>query len=134
MHRTRTRITTFLTFPGNAWEAIDFYTAVFPGSRIVEVTRFEEGGPGEPGKVLNGVVELLGTEMMFMDLDKSQVPAFAWSTSLLVYCDEDDEFDLLFEKLSAGGIVMMGPEPVLDMRKVAWVTDKFGVTWQLVFE
>lgn len=26
---------------------------------------------------------------------------------------------------------MMEPEPVLDMRKVAWVTDKFGVTWHV---
>lgn len=134
MHKSRTRITTFLTFPGTAWEAMDFYTAVFPGSRIVEVTRFEEGGPGEPGKVMNGVVELLDTEMMFMDLGMSEVPAFSWSTSLLVSCEEEAEFDLLFAKLSEGGTVMMGPEPVLDIRKVAWVTDKFGVTWQLVFE
>ena len=28
---------------------------------------------------------------------------------------------------------MMGPEAVPPMRKVAWITDQFGLTWQLVW-
>lgn len=28
---------------------------------------------------------------------------------------------------------MMGPEPVMDMRKCAWITDKYEVTWQVVW-
>jgi len=30
--------------------------------------------------------------------------------------------------------VMMGPEPIGALRKVAWVTDKFEVTWQPVWQ
>lgn len=132
-YETRT-ITTFLTFPGTAADAIDFYTAVFPGSRIIEIELHDENGPGEPGKVLTAVVKLLDTEMMFMDMRPSEVPAFTWATSLLVSCENQAEFDLRFAKLSEGGTVMMGPEPWEDLRMAAWVTDKFGVTWQILFQ
>jgi len=84
--------------------------------------------------VLNGTFELLGQRYMAMDMAPGNAPDFAWSTSLLVMCEDEAEFDALFKGLSAGGNVMMGPEQVMDLRKVAWVTDKFGVTWQLVWQ
>jgi predicted 3-demethylubiquinone-9 3-methyltransferase (glyoxalase superfamily) len=40
----------------------------------------------------------------------------------------------LFGTLAAGGMVMMQEENFMQYRKVAWVTDKFGVTWQPVLE
>ncbi|MBC8922950.1 VOC family protein, partial [Escherichia coli] len=49
------------------------------------------------------------------------------------FADTEDEFDTLFEKLAKEGTVMMGPEAVEALRKVAWVTDKYGITWQLAF-
>jgi len=127
------RIMTFLTFSGNAEEAMQYYVDLFPGARVVEVTRFGPGEQGPEGKVLNGTFELLGQRYMVMDMAPGNAPDFAWSTSLLVMCEDEAEFDALFKGLSAGGNVMMGPEQVMDLRKVAWVTDKFGVTWQLVW-
>ena len=59
---------------------------------------------------------------------------FSWAISLQVDCLDEPEFDTLFTRLAEGGTVMMGPEPVLAFRKVAWVTDRFGVTWQLVWQ
>lgn len=50
-----------------------------------------------------------------------------------IFADTEDEFDTLFEKLAKEGTVMMGPEAVEALRKVAWVTDKYGITWQLAF-
>jgi len=70
-----------------------------------------------------------------MDLPKAYpAPAFSWATSLLINCRDEREFDAIFGALSQDGTVMMDPEPVMDMRKAAWLTDKFGVTWQLVWE
>ncbi|HRY14060.1 MAG TPA: VOC family protein [Syntrophomonadaceae bacterium] len=128
------KIKSFLTFPGTAEEAVNFYVSLFPGAKILEMTRFVEGQFGEVGKVLNATFELKGVQFMAMDMDRASVVDFSWAISLQVDCLDEPEFDTLFTRLAEGGTVMMGPEPVLAFRKVAWVTDRFGVTWQLVWQ
>jgi len=128
------KIKSFLTFPGTAEEAVNFYVSLFPGAKILEMTRFVEGQFGEVGKVLNATFELKGVQFMAMDMDRASVVDFSWAISLQVDCLDETEFDTLFTRLAEGGTVMMGPEPVLAFRKVAWVTDRFGVTWQLVWQ
>lgn len=51
--------------------------------------------------------------------------------SLFVTCDTEKEIDELFEKLSEGGQVLMPLAPSPVSQKFGWVTDKFGVSWQL---
>lgn len=132
------KITPFLTFPAKAEEAMAFYEASFPNTKITRLVRYDENIPNTPpemiGKVLNGSLDLNGQELLFMDMDTANAPAFSWATSLYVACEEEADFDTIFSSLSKEGTVMMGPEPVLNLRKVAWVTDKYGVTWQLVWE
>jgi predicted 3-demethylubiquinone-9 3-methyltransferase (glyoxalase superfamily) len=41
-------------------------------------------------------------------------------------------FDHAFDNLTKDGKVLMGPEPYDNFRKVTWLTDKYGITWQLV--
>ena len=126
-------MTTFFTFSGNAEEAINYYVSIFPNSEILELTKYENDGPGAVGTVLNGTFTLNGQQFMAMDMAPPHAPEFTWGISILINCNEESEFNHYFEKLSSGGIVMMGPEPVMNLRLAAWVTDKFGVTWQLVF-
>ncbi|WNY25008.1 VOC family protein [Methanolapillus millepedarum] len=127
------KVTPFLTFAGNAEVAMNFYVSVFSG-KIISIVYIPKDGPGEEGKVLHGVFEILGQTFMALDMEKEYAVPFSWATSFYIDCATEDEFDFLFGKLSDGGSVMMGPEPVLDLRKVAWVTDKFGVTWQPVWK
>lgn len=130
------RLCAFLAFNGNAEEAMRFYEAKIPSAKIESLTLFEkDAANGDEGKVLNGLLSLAEQKIMFMDMQAAYpAPAFSWSISLLINCVNEAEFDTTFVGLSDGGIVMMGPEPVMHMRKCAWVTDKFGVTWQLVWE
>ena len=127
------RIVTFLTFPGTAEEAMNYYVGLFPKGRVVELTRFGKDQQGPEGKLLNGTFELLGQRFYVMDMEPGTPPAFSWATSILVHCADEAEFDALFAGLSRGGSVMMGPEPVMEIRKAAWVTDRFGVTWKLIW-
>lgn len=123
----------FLTFSGNAEEAMRYYEQVF-GAKVESVTYFEEGQQGDVGKVINGLMDFDGIKLMFMDMAAAfPVPAFSWATSLLLTFPDEPSFDAAFAGISASGTVMMGPEPVNGLRKCAWVTDKFGVTWQLVW-
>ena len=54
------KITTYLWFNDNAEEAVEFYTSVFPDSRVTNVARWGEGGFGPQGSVLNIAFELAG--------------------------------------------------------------------------
>lgn len=130
------RLFIFLTMPGNAEEAMNYYAASLPQAAIQSLTRFEKGQPnGDEGKVLNGMLHFAGQQIMFMDMQASQPPPpFSWAASLLVNCRDEAEFDQIFTALADGGLVMMGPEAVMQLRKVAWVTDRFGVTWQVIWE
>jgi predicted 3-demethylubiquinone-9 3-methyltransferase (glyoxalase superfamily) len=133
MNISNQKISPFLTFCGNAEEAMNFYISVFPSSKVISLDYISKEDQGEEGKVLTGVFELKGQQFMVMDMEKQYCPEFTWAISLFINCSDEEEFDLLFTKLSEGGTVMMGPEAILNLRKVAWVTDKFGVTWQLVW-
>lgn len=130
------RMTTFLTFNGNAQEAMVFYESVFPDAKINTLVYFEENAPETlVGKVFDGRMKIFGTELLFLDMPPEYpTPGFTWSTSLLLNCKDEKEFDYIFNKLSKDGNVMMGPEPVNDIRKGAWVTDRFGVTWQIIWK
>jgi predicted 3-demethylubiquinone-9 3-methyltransferase (glyoxalase superfamily) len=114
---------------------MNFYAAVLPGAKIESIAYFEEGGRGDVGKVLTGVMSFMGQRFMFMDMNAAyECPAFNYAISLYLDCQDEAEFDAVFAGLAQGGVVMMKEEPFMHYRKVAWVTDKFGLTWQPVLE
>jgi predicted 3-demethylubiquinone-9 3-methyltransferase (glyoxalase superfamily) len=135
METANQRIIPFLTFHGNAEQAMNFYASVFPGAKIETLTHFEKGGRGDEGKVLAGILSVFGQRIQFMDMQAEyDCPAFTWATSFYLNCKDETEFDTVFNGFADGGIVMMKEDAFMHYRKVAWVTDKFGVTWQPVLE
>jgi predicted 3-demethylubiquinone-9 3-methyltransferase (glyoxalase superfamily) len=114
------KITTFLTFDGRAEEAADFYTSIFENSRILSTTRYEAGGPGPEGQLMSATFELAGQE--FMALNGGPSFTFSQGISLYVDCEDQEEVDELWEKLTDGG----EPGPC------GWLTDRFGVSWQII--
>ena len=128
------KILPFLSFKGNAKEAINFYISVFPGAKILSLEYITDEAYGKPGKILNVLFEIMGQQFMAMDMDEQHSPNFSWAVSMYINCDSEEEFDMIFGRLSEDGLIMMGPEPVLEFKKVAWVTDKYNFTWQLVWK
>jgi predicted 3-demethylubiquinone-9 3-methyltransferase (glyoxalase superfamily) len=135
MKTTNQRLIPFLTFHGNAEEAMNFYEKNLPNAKIENIVYFEKGQRGDEGKVMNGTLSFMGQTIMFLDMNAEyDCPFFNWASSLYVDCSSVEEFDAVFNGLAQGGTVMMKEEPFMHFRKVAWVTDKFGVTWQPVLE
>ena len=114
------KITTFLTFDGQAEEAADFYTSIFDDSRILSTSRYGEGGPGPEGTLMSATFQLAGQE--FVALNGGPSFSFSQGISLFVDCETQEEVDELWEKLSDGG----EPGPC------GWLTDRFGVSWQVI--
>jgi predicted 3-demethylubiquinone-9 3-methyltransferase (glyoxalase superfamily) len=115
------KITTFLWFDDQAEEATALYTSLFEDSRVVDVRHYGEEGPGRPGTVMIVVFDLAGQR--FMALNGGPNYKFSEATSMYVDCVDQAEVDRLWTALTADG-GQPGP--------CAWLTDRFGVTWQIV--
>jgi predicted 3-demethylubiquinone-9 3-methyltransferase (glyoxalase superfamily) len=114
------RITPFLWFDGRAEEATNFYVAIFPNSRVLNISRNGGSGPGPKGGVMSTTFELDGQS--FMALNGGPMFSFSPAISFFVSCETQAEVDDLWERLSAGG------EP----QRCGWLKDKFGVSWQVI--
>ena len=114
------KITTFLTYDGQAEEAMNLYTSVFPNSKVTSTRRYGEVGPGEEGSLMTGTFELDGQE--FMALNGGPEFTFDEAISFQVNCESQEEVDDYWTRLADGG-----QESVCG-----WLKDRFGVSWQVV--
>jgi len=114
------KITPFLWFDGKAEEAMNFYTSIFPNSKIGSVMRYGDARPGPKGSVMSCTFQLDGQE--FMALNGGPHFKFSPAISFFVNCQTQAEVDELWEKLSAGG----------KTNQCGWLDDKFGVSWQII--
>ncbi|HWC72953.1 MAG TPA: VOC family protein [Gemmatimonadales bacterium] len=115
------KITPFLWFDNQAEEAAQFYTSIFKNSKILHVSRYGEGGPGPKGSVMVVNFQLAGQE--FTALNGGPRFTFSEAFSFVVNCDNQQEIDEYWSKLTAGG----GQESMCG-----WLKDKFGFSWQIV--
>ena len=97
-----------LWFDGQAKAAAEFYCSVFKNSKILN---------DSPMVV---TFELNGTK--FMGLNGGPQFKFNEAVSFVVNCEDQDEIDYYWEKLTEGGAESM----------CGWLKDKFGVSWQIV--
>jgi predicted 3-demethylubiquinone-9 3-methyltransferase (glyoxalase superfamily) len=117
------KVTPFLWFDAQAEEAAEFYTSIFKRSRIVDVTRYSEAGPGPAGSVMVVRFELDGQEFLALN-GGDQGFHFDESVSFVVNCASQDEVDYFWGRLTEGG----------QEGQCGWLKDKYGLSWQVVPE
>lgn len=118
------RITPCLWFEGQAEEAVSFYTAIFPHSKVCETTYYDDASSrasGMPeGSVLTVAFELDGQS--FLALNGGSQFHFTEALSLSVNCDTQTEVDHYWSRLSEGG----------EEGVCGWLKDRYGLSWQIV--
>jgi predicted 3-demethylubiquinone-9 3-methyltransferase (glyoxalase superfamily) len=115
-----TGFTTCLWFDGQAEEAANYYTSIFKNSKLGRVGRHTEAGPGPAGAVLTVEFELNGQK--FVALNGGPQFTFNEAISFQIHCDDQDEIDYYWSKLTEGG----------EEIDCGWVRDKYGVPWQVI--
>lgn len=119
------KLTPCIWFKNGAEEAMNFYVSTFKNSKIKHIERYTggQGIPGEQelkGKVLTGIFEIDGQELMC--LDGGPLFELTAAISFQVELDTQEELDAVWKKMLNGG----------KAQQCGWITDKFGVTWQIV--
>lgn len=130
--------TIFLIFAGNqrgkAKEAIDFYTSTFKNSELKHIEYFEgnEHG-GRTGEVKHAVFSIAGQKYMAMDaMDSIEKDcSFNHAVSINFSCDAEEEINTLYSRLLEGGSVLMPLDNYGFGKKFGWLSDKYGVSWQV---
>lgn len=121
-----TKIVTFFWLEGNAEEAADLYVSLFKDAKIINKSYVSEAAAKMAG-VKAGTVSTVDFELAgqnFTVLNGGEYYKRTEATSILVACKDQEEIDMLWDTLVKGGKVL----------SCGWLTDKYGVTWQIVPE
>lgn len=121
------KIVPSLWFNKNAKEATEFYTKVFPNSKIISTTYYPKIGLADfqkefAGDVLTVEFELNGER--FTAINAGDDFKFTEAISFQVFCKDQEEIDYYWDKLSV----------VPESEQCGWCKDKYGLSWQIVPE
>ncbi|MCE5296094.1 MAG: VOC family protein [Euryarchaeota archaeon] len=114
------KVIPYLWFKDQAEEAAGLYVSVFKNSRVLDIVRYGDAGPGPKGTAMLVAFQLEGQE--FFALNGGDGHQFTPAISFLVDCRTQAEVDHYWEKLSEGG----------EKGKCGWLKDRYGLSWQVV--
>lgn len=127
------QLVAYLSFPGTAREAMDFYATAF-GGKVTQRFTYGESPMADQmpdaarGNVMHSQLEVGTAVIMGAD---GPPPHDAGSTTVNIMPDTPDEAERVFKALSEGGDVTMPMEETFWAHRFGAVTDKFGKRWMV---
>lgn len=121
----------FLMFQGDAKAALDFYVNTIPNSRILSIDLYGPGEAGAEGSVKMARVSIGGLEVVSNDSIVKHDFTFTPSLSLFITFNSEAELDAAAKALADDGSVLMPLGNYGFSSKFTWISDRFGVSWQL---
>lgn len=122
------KITPHLWFDKEAREAAEFYTSLFPNSKVTSLTTLHDTPSGD-----SEIVSFTLDGQSFMGISAGPLFKFNPSISFVVKLNTKDEVDRMWHKLTEGGMVMMELGSYPWSERYGWLQDKFGLSWQLEY-
>jgi len=127
------KIVPHLWFDREAKEAAEFYTTIFPDSRITSIITLSDTPSGDADLVS---FQLWG--YAFMAISAGPLFKFNPSVSFMVNFDPSRDADAanrlneIWAKLADGGKVLMPLDTYPFSERYGWIQDKYGLSWQLI--
>ena len=102
-----------LWFPGTAEEAVNFYTTIFPSSRITNISRYTSAGQEEHGIEVGSVMSITFTlhEQAFFAVNGPPLAPFSQAISFTVECEDQEEIDHYWGRLGEGASPLVFDSP-----------------------
>ena len=124
-----------LWFDSQAEEAANFYTSVFPQSKINDILRYGKEGQEVHKRPENSVmlVEFDLDGERFAAINGGPIFTFNPSVSYFAVFETLEETDRAWNTLLEGGSVMMPYQKYDWSEKYGWLTDRYGLSWQISF-
>ncbi|WP_033439810.1 VOC family protein [Saccharothrix sp. NRRL B-16314] len=127
------RLNPYISFAGNAREAMEFYESVFGGNLVLNT--FGEYGAGdapEAQKIMHGMLEAPnGYTLMGADTPPGMPHNPGDNITISLSGDDADELRGYWEKLCDGGTVAMPLEKQVWGDEFGACQDKFGIAWMV---
>ena len=128
----------YLTFDGNAREAMEFYKTCLGGElalmTFADSPMKAQTPPGSEKRVMHARLKSGATVLMASDTMPGMPFQQGNNFSLAISCETPEESDKLFAALGAGGKVIMPLQETFWAARFGMLTDKFGVNWMLDLE
>jgi|SRR6186997_886439 PhnB protein len=128
------RLNPYISFDGNAKEAMEFYRGVFGGE--LTTSTYTEGGmaedPADADRMMHGQLETPnGMTLMGADSPSSQPTSDGSAITISLSGDDEAELAGYWKGLADGGEVTMPLEKAPWGDQFGMLTDKFGVGWMV---
>ncbi|EKE27768.1 MAG: hypothetical protein ACD_3C00154G0011 [uncultured bacterium (gcode 4)] len=129
----RQKIVPFLWFDDKAEEAVNFYASVFKNSKPLTTTHYSKAGAGVSWRPEWSImtIDFLLDWQELIALNGGPEFKFTPAISFFVSCENIQEMEMHWKKLSEGWVVLMELDKYSFSERFWWVQDKFGVSWQL---
>ncbi|HYD02924.1 MAG TPA: VOC family protein [Alphaproteobacteria bacterium] len=131
---TQQKITPFLWFDNQAEDAVKFYTKIFKNSKIGKSTKYDGESAKVSGQKENTImlIDFTLSGQSFGAMNAGPLFKFNPSVSFFINCSTKKEVDEFYAKLSKGGIVRMALDKYPFSERYAFISDKYGVSWQII--
>lgn len=106
----------------------------YPGSEVIDVVRYGPGQAGAEGSIMKAAFTMGGETVLCTDSVAKHEFTFTPAISFFVACESEDEIQRLSAAIAEHGRIFMPLGDYGFSRKFAWVSDRYGVSWQLNLE
>jgi PhnB protein len=124
-----TRLNPYISFAGNARQAMEFYEQVFGGTLTLS-TFGEFGAEDNPNGIMHAMLETAsGYTIMGADTPPGQPHEPGNNISVSLSGDDAKELRDYWDKLSDGGTIALALEKQMWGDEFGMCIDRFGITW-----